>query len=329
MANATALSPTEWLAGLRFMPDDRINIGLAMGRGLTAAAGSPALRAVVGISYTPKAPELRPIRTFQPPRPDGDSDGDGIRDSADKCPTEPEDKDLYEDHDGCPDKDNDGDKIADADDKCPLDAEDFDGFEDTDGCPDKDNDNDGIPDAVDKCPNDPEDKDGFEDIDGCPDLDNDKDGIEDSKDKCPLEPETINGNKDDDGCPDAGDSAIVLSPDRIEILDPITFDRGTRIVISKASFNVLGQVAATMRAHPEIIRLRVTSHVHPSGNYDKDQELSDKRAQVVRDWLVQWGLPAKRVEARGFGGTKPLAPADQKGAAAINDRIELIILERK
>jgi hypothetical protein len=49
---------------------------------------------------------------------------------------------------------------------CP---EDKDGFQDEDGCPDPDNDNDGIPDAVDKCPNEPETVNGFQDGDGCPD----------------------------------------------------------------------------------------------------------------------------------------------------------------
>ena len=37
----------------------------------------------------------------------------------------------------------------------------------------------------------------------------------------------------------------------------------------------------------------------------------------------------ENIEVRGFGGTKPLVPASQKGAAQINDRVELIILERK
>ena len=49
----------------------------------------------------------------------------------------------------------------------------------------------------------------------------------------------------------------------------------------------------------------------------------------MREWLVQWGVAPGRVEARGFGGTKPLVPPDRKGAAALNQRVELIILERK
>ncbi|MEZ4462112.1 MAG: hypothetical protein R3E66_20805 [bacterium] len=65
-----------------------------------------------------------------------DADGDGIPDDADNCPQEPEDRDGFEDADGCPDPDNDQDGIPDNDDVCPLDKEDVDGFQDVDGCPD-------------------------------------------------------------------------------------------------------------------------------------------------------------------------------------------------
>jgi outer membrane protein OmpA-like peptidoglycan-associated protein len=65
--------------------------------------------------------------------------------------------------------DRDGDGIPDDVDKCPDDPEDKDGFEDEDGCPDPDNDKDGIPDVSDACPNEPETVNGFQDEDGCPD----------------------------------------------------------------------------------------------------------------------------------------------------------------
>jgi hypothetical protein len=266
------------------------------------------------------------IDDHEQPPVDKDTDGDGVVDRLDRCPNELEDKDLFDDSDGCPDPDNDADGIPDATDKCPLEPEDKDGFQDDDGCPDTDNDFDGIPDARDKCPNEAEDKDGFQDLDGCPEPDNDGDGIPDATDKCPSEPETINGNQDDDGCPDRGDPLVIMSPDRLDMLDAIVF-KGT--TIAKQSLNVLGQVAATLRAHPEIARLRLTVHVQPTRDSDKDMELSQKRAQVLMDWLVQWGLDPKRLEPRGFGGTKPLVPPEQRGSAPINERVELIILERK
>ena len=134
-----------------------------------------------------------PEKAVEKPTGPKDSDGDGIPDDQDKCPNAPEDKDGFQDADGCPDPDNDGDGIPDVSDKCPMEPEDKDGFQDADGCPDPDNDGDGIADTADKCPNEPEDKDGFQDEDGCPDPDNDGDGIPDVSDKCPNQPETKNG----------------------------------------------------------------------------------------------------------------------------------------
>jgi outer membrane protein OmpA-like peptidoglycan-associated protein len=98
--------------------------------------------------------------------------------------------------------DADGDKLADAADHCPTAAEDRDGFEDADGCPDPDNDGDGALDEEDGCPLEAEDRDGYKDADGCPEPDNDGDGVLDTRDGCPLEAESFDGSGDGDGCPD-------------------------------------------------------------------------------------------------------------------------------
>ena len=318
------LAPAEGLVGGRFLLGDSVSVGLAVGRGLTTSAGAPELRGVVSLAVS------QAVRTYlphPPPHVDGDADGDGIPDSIDQCPNEPEDRDLFQDDDGCPDPDNDGDGIPDAIDKCPLDAEDKDGFEDEDGCPDRDNDGDGIPDDQDRCPNVPEDKDGFQDLDGCPDLDNDGDGIPDAKDRCPNEPETINGVQDEDGCPDRGDSVVVLGPDRIDTLEGIAF--AGKAVNARASANVLKQIGATLRAHTELSRIRITVHVQPTSRPERDQELSDARAKAVKEWLVKYGIDEKRLDPRGFGGTKPFVAPTSAGAAQLNDRVELVIMERK
>ncbi|MCA9674828.1 MAG: hypothetical protein KC464_07305, partial [Myxococcales bacterium] len=73
-------------------------------------------------------------------------------------------------HDRAPTSDRDRDGVIDGRDRCRDVAEDRDGFEDDDGCPDDDDDGDGIPDALDRCPRDAEDRDGFDDEDGCPDA---------------------------------------------------------------------------------------------------------------------------------------------------------------
>jgi len=110
---------------------------------------------------------------------DKDTDGDGINDDVDVCPSQPETVNGYLDSDGCPDtlptKDTDGDGINDDVDVCPSQPETVNGYLDSDGCPDTlptqtDIDNDGIKDPQDKCPYEKETYNGFEDTDGCPDL---------------------------------------------------------------------------------------------------------------------------------------------------------------
>jgi hypothetical protein len=71
-------------------------------------------------------------------------------------------------HEIPPDNDNDG--IANDHDVCVTRAEDRDGFEDTDGCPDIDNDLDRVLDIADACPGEPEAYNGMDDDDGCPDT---------------------------------------------------------------------------------------------------------------------------------------------------------------
>jgi hypothetical protein len=169
----------------------------------------------------PDAPEDRDGYQDDDGCPDLDNDGDGIPDHRDLAPDEPEDFDGWADLDGMPDPDNDGDGIPDRLDACPDEAEDFDGFRDQDGCPEEflDTDGDLIPDDEDLCPNSAEDRDGFQDADGCPDPDNDLDGIDDVDDECPDEPEDYDGDRDHDGCPDGPaeeDGAVEAGGEAVE-----------------------------------------------------------------------------------------------------------------
>ncbi|MBV8758819.1 MAG: OmpA family protein [Deltaproteobacteria bacterium] len=88
------------------------------------------LEMTVGVPRQPKQ-----LESTLPAAP-ADRDDDGIPDNVDKCPDRPEDKDGFEDADGCPDIDNDNDHVLDIADKCPMEPETMNGFEDDDGCPD-------------------------------------------------------------------------------------------------------------------------------------------------------------------------------------------------
>ena len=252
--------------------------------------------------------------------PDNDNDKDGFVDAKDKCPGEAEDKDGFEDEDGCPDPDNDADGIADLKDQCPNVAEDFDGFEDNDGCVDPDNDKDGVPDSVDKCPNDVEDFDSFEDKDGCPDMDNDKDKIPDLKDKCPDEPESYNNVADDDGCPDS----LKQEPDmpKQQLLRGINFKSG-KAEMTYESYQFIEPVLKQLRQYPEVV-IEVRGHSDSVGSYAKNMQLSQQRAESVRQYLISKGIEPDRIRAAGFGSSSPIADNRTAAGRAQNRRIEIV-----
>lgn len=252
-----------------------------------------------------------------------DTDGDGIVDVKDACPTVAEDSDDYQDGDGCPEDDNDGDGILDHVDHCPMQPEDGDGFEDEDGCPDLDNDRDGVPDAQDKCPLESEDHDQFQDEDGCPDPDNDQDGIKDAEDACPNEPEVFNNYADHDGCPDADQVRVV--GDKIVLDDKVHFATNSAIIRS-VSYGLLSRVAALIQEHPDYIHIEVHGHADRRGDDAFNRDLSERRAQSVMNFLIdEGGLDASRLSFKGFGSDQPLMDKDTEWAWFMNRRVEFKI----
>jgi OOP family OmpA-OmpF porin len=212
------------------------------------------------------------------------------------------------------DDDPDRDGIHGAADKCPNDPEDKDGFEDADGCPDLDNDKDGIPDAQDKCPNEAEDKDGFQDADGCPDLDNDQDGIPDAQDKCPNEAETMNGFQDADGCPDVVPEKLKKFSGAIE---GITFTLGSAD-LAPASFKILDQAIAVLVEFKDV-KLEIQGHTDDapmkSKKFADNTALSQARADSVKAYFVKKGVDESRLVSKGYGDSSPVVdPKGLKGA---------------
>ncbi|AEI68972.1 adventurous gliding motility protein AgmC [Corallococcus macrosporus] len=318
--------PLELLAALKYRALGGFSAHVGGGPGLTRGYGTPGFRLLAGFSYSSE-----PSREQKPAAP-VDTDGDGLVDIDDACPTEPEDQDGFQDTDGCPDPDNDADGIPDTADACPSEPETVNGFEDTDGCPDVapppppvDTDGDGLMDPEDRCPDAPEDKDGFQDEDGCPDPDNDRDGIPDAEDTCPNEPETINGVKDEDGCPDKGTVKVLVDGERIVILEKVYFATGKDVILAR-SFPLLKQVAAVLRANPQVELVRIEGHTDSQGNDAKNLDLSQRRANNVRDFLVKAGIAEGRMEAVGYGETKPVDTNKTAKGRENNRRVGFSIL---
>jgi outer membrane protein OmpA-like peptidoglycan-associated protein len=254
-----------------------------------------------------------------------DADRDGVPDSRDGCPGQAEDRDGYNDGDGCPDLDNDGDGLPDAADQCPQLAEDHDGFQDEDGCPDVDNDGDGLPDARDRCPDLAEDLNGVDDQDGCPEIDSDGDGVPDGRDRCPgTEPDSL---VDANGCP----VPVPVSPDRAVhaapaaeapadfVLEGVAFATGSA-ELTDAARAQLEEVAAWLAGEPG--RVEIRGHTDSSGDAEANRALSLRRAGAVKAALVGLGLPAKDLTVVGAGEDQPRADNGTPEGRAQNRRVE-------
>ncbi|MFZ5444789.1 MAG: OmpA family protein [Myxococcota bacterium] len=329
-----------------------VELYASAGPGFFGESTTPSVRVYLGGAFANVPMTQPPCVEGQPYEvsdcPDLDRDQDGIKNGVDRAPEVAEDKDGFEDEDGAPDFDNDGDGVPDEKDKC----RDVAGPEANQGCPDADADKDGVVDRLDKCPNDAEDKDDFEDSDGCPELDNDKDGfadgadacpqiagiaqergcpakdsdgdqVSDHEDNCPTEP----GTKENYGCPAARKQLVVITRERLQILDKVYFDTG-KATIQKRSNALLDNVAAVLTSHPEISLVQVEGHTDNTGNADKNKKLSQDRADSVKAYLVKAGVADARLRAVGFGQDKPAQPNDTPAGRDANRRVEFNLVQQ-
>jgi outer membrane protein OmpA-like peptidoglycan-associated protein len=313
----------------RITPDTALRVAGGTGRLFEQGRGEE-FRVMGGVVWAPSPEGSKVIGR-------GDVDGDDIPDRVDICPDDAEDRDTYQDDDGCPDLDNDGDGVIDARDRCVDEPEDRDGHDDDDGCPERDNDGDRVPDVTDRCPGDREDADNFEDDDGCPDEDNDGDGIADAKDRCPNEPETVNGYEDTDGCADEAASggpqwaldSIDLRGARVEFAGPRS------AALKSGSKAILDDIAKLFADKPEArVRIEVhtalgTTATNPrrvEAQQRKDAALAQRRADVVRQYLLGKGVDVARIQTVGIGSARPLV---QPPSDPANERIDFIRTEQQ
>jgi outer membrane protein OmpA-like peptidoglycan-associated protein len=292
----------------------------------------------------PTGPDPCMLPKADPDRcPGGDYDVDGVSNRADQCVTISEDLDSFQDGDGCPDPDNDGDGIADKEDKCPNEAgivrlggcaipdKDHDGIADADDeCPDeagtvtnrgcvvKDRDNDGLVDQKDACPTSA----GLPELRGCPAKDSDSDGVADHLDNCPKE-KGVEGNG---GCPPKKKQRVIITREGLELKDRIYFG-ATNAKIQARSKSLLKQVAIIVKSHPHIEKLVVEGHTDNQGDADKNLNLSQERADEVRKFIVKAGVDPTRVEAKGYGGDKPIDTNKTAAGRANNRRIDFVFAQ--
>ncbi len=260
------------------------------------------------------------------PRPD--RDGDGVYDDEDLCADVPQGPTADPARRGCPRPDTDRDGVFDDEDACVTTPVGDHPDPERRGCPDGDDDNDGVLNHDDQCRTvhqgavpDPARR-------GCPVPDRDHDFVPDPDDRCPDEAGMPRPGTDRHGCP--GD--VIVSPGAIRITHPVFFATSEDTILPE-SFAVLTAVRDVLVAVPGVRRVSVDGHTDDVGDDASNLDLSNRRAASVVRWLTSNGIAADRLEAHGYGETRPLRPIAGlrrralRDAQATNRRVEFNILD--
>ncbi|MCF6180559.1 OmpA family protein [Lutibacter sp.] len=258
-----------------------------------------------------------------------DTDGDGVYDNEDACP---EVFGLAE-FKGCPDSDNDG--VIDSEDACPNVA----GLATLNGCPDADG--DGIADKDDACPNvkgskankgcPDTDGDGVVDKDdacpqvagpsankGCPWPDTDKDGVLDKDDHCI----DIAGPASNNGCPVITQVEVAKLE---ELFKTVYFDSG-KSNIKNNSASLLDEAAIIITKYPTA-KFSISGFADSTGSAKRNLQLTDDRANAVKNYLVSKGVSSNNLTAKGYGEANPIASNRTRAGRAENRRVEIKLVK--
>lgn len=156
----------------------------------------------------------------------------------------------------------------------------------------EDPDMDNVIGPADKCP----DVKGLADNNGCPRFDKDQDGTTDDKDKCPE----LAGNAAKEGCPTA-----YRKDDEIVIMDPVHFATDKDIILDDSKPG-LDQVVEVLKNSPDVRELEIQGHTDVRASDAYNFNLSQRRVDNIRMYMIGKGIEPERLVARGYGHTQTI-----------------------
>jgi OOP family OmpA-OmpF porin len=141
-------------------------------------------------------------------------------------------------------------------------------------------------------------------------LDSDKDGVVNTADKCENTP--ANTSVDADGCPEFKGS-----------LQGVFFETSSAR-LTESSKTILDNAAAELKRYPNI-SVEVQAFTDSRGSDALNQKISQERANSVRDYLLNKGVDADKITAKGYGEANPVASNETVEGRAANRRVELSV----
>lgn len=119
---------------------------------------------------------------------------------------------------------------------------------------------------------------------------------------------------------------VRVEAEQIAILEKVYFDTASAR-IKEQSFDLLDEVADTIIAN-DVGRVEVQGHTDSRGSDAYNLDLSQRRSESVRDYLIRRGVPASQLVARGYGENQPVAPNDTPENLAKNRRVVFYLLDQ-
>lgn len=146
-----------------------------------------------------------------------------------------------------------------------------------------------------------------------PPGDQDKDGVPDNIDKCPDTPAGV--AVDAYGCTRKGSIT----------LEGVTFEFNSAR-LEPESRTVLDNVATDLKRYPRL-KIELQGHTDSSGPDEYNLKLSQQRADAVRTYLIDQGVPESQLVARGYGESQPIEDNSTEAGRALNRRVVMFVLD--
>ncbi len=109
-------------------------------------------------------------------------------------------------------------------------------------------------------------------------------------------------------------------------LDQIYFERGTPNILD-SSYVELDKVVEIMSESPKM-EIELAGHTDNQGDSEKNLKLSQNRVEMVKKYLVDKGIAARRIKGIGYGGSRPIASNASEQTRKLNRRVEFIITKK-
>lgn len=108
-------------------------------------------------------------------------------------------------------------------------------------------------------------------------------------------------------------SDLRFSPDRAELTD--------------SGKVVLDELVSRLKSFDKMVFVEIQGHTDSSGNETYNRYLGEKRAEVVRDYLHEQGMPLNLLSTISYGEERPIAENNTRDGRAQNRRVEVLVLE--